>query len=244
MISHERHGLKWRLNSTVCSTVRSGENHGNFKAPHHWPFVTGIPRWWVDSLHKGPIMQSVFPWQDIFMNERDLVVCHHDTQGQYKSETYAVFSVQIMFNIWTEGSIYLLTPGSSKPAGREDRLSTKYPQSYIEEMWSTALNFKRVLEKIKYSFIFCFLPLWVSNAGSAFLSWRLYVEMRTWAGKVSYWHCSSMESITKLQYIFIFVRSILVGKELMLLGPMAGLILGLHPTNERRRYKVTPPLIG
>ena len=25
---------------------------------------------------------------------------------------------------------------------------------------------------------------------------------------------------------------------------IAGLILSLHPANERRRYKVTPPLIG
>ena len=27
-------------------------------------------------------------------------------------------------------------------------------------------------------------------------------------------------------------------------GPILGLILGLHPANERRRYKVTPSLIG
>ena len=42
MISHEHYGLKWRLNLAVCSTVGSGENHGNIKALHHWPFVTGI----------------------------------------------------------------------------------------------------------------------------------------------------------------------------------------------------------
>ena len=30
----------------------------------------------------------------------------------------------------------------------------------------------------------------------------------------------------------------------ILYGSNAGLILGLHPANERRRYKVTPSLIG
>ena len=36
----------------------------------------------------------------------------------------------------------------------------------------------------------------------------------------------------------------LLVKTLQLIWKSAGLILGLHPANERRRYKVTPSLIG
>ena len=35
---------------------------------------------------------------------------------------------------------------------------------------------------------------------------------------------------------------IIISKAIVAVTP--GLILGLHPPNERRRYKVTPPLIG
>ena len=33
-------------------------------------------------------------------------------------------------------------------------------------------------------------------------------------------------------------------KKKTILSAMTGLILGLHPANDRRRYKVTPFLIG
>ena len=37
-------------------------------------------------------------------------------------------------------------------------------------------------------------------------------------------------------YVYLYLRH----EEFLL----AGLFLGLHPANERRRYKVTPPLMG
>ena len=44
--------------SVVCSTVCS--INGNIKAPRHWPL--GIHCWPVDSPHKGPVTQKIFPF--------------------------------------------------------------------------------------------------------------------------------------------------------------------------------------
>ena len=33
----------------------------------NWPFVRGIHQWLVDSPHKGPVMQIMFPFDDIIM---------------------------------------------------------------------------------------------------------------------------------------------------------------------------------
>ena len=40
----------------------------NIKATHHWPFVSGIHRWPMDSPHKGRIMRKVRPWRDVIMH--------------------------------------------------------------------------------------------------------------------------------------------------------------------------------
>ena len=37
----------------------------NIKAPHSWPFVWVINQWPVNSLHKGPVMRKMFPFDDI-----------------------------------------------------------------------------------------------------------------------------------------------------------------------------------
>ena len=31
------------------------------------PFIMGIHRWQVDSIHKGPVMRKVFPRHDVIM---------------------------------------------------------------------------------------------------------------------------------------------------------------------------------
>ena len=38
----------------------------SIKAPHHWT-LKGIYRWPVDSPHKGPLTQKVFPFDDVIM---------------------------------------------------------------------------------------------------------------------------------------------------------------------------------
>ena len=40
----------------------------NIKAPEYWPFVQGIYRWPVDSLHKGTILRKTIPSIDVSMH--------------------------------------------------------------------------------------------------------------------------------------------------------------------------------
>ena len=52
----------WQLD---CPTVCWGWHQENIKDQYYWPFVRGIHQLLVDSPHKGPVMQKVFPlsWQ-------------------------------------------------------------------------------------------------------------------------------------------------------------------------------------
>ena len=42
-------------------------------------FVWGIHRWSVNSLHKGPVMLKMFPFDDVIMNAANIFIwwCHH-----------------------------------------------------------------------------------------------------------------------------------------------------------------------
>ena len=39
----------------------------DIKAGYHWPFMRGHHQWLVDSPHKEPVMQKMFPWHDVLM---------------------------------------------------------------------------------------------------------------------------------------------------------------------------------
>ena len=51
--------------SIVCTTVCSGADQIKHKSSASMAFVSGIHRWPVTSLHKGPVMQKMFPFDDI-----------------------------------------------------------------------------------------------------------------------------------------------------------------------------------
>ena len=51
----------------IYSTVYSGADQGNIKAPHYWPFVWGIHGSPVNSPHKWPVMWKMFPFDDVIM---------------------------------------------------------------------------------------------------------------------------------------------------------------------------------
>ena len=51
----------------VGSSISPANNKGIIKALHHWPFVRGIHQSLVDSLHKGPVVQSLFQCHDSIM---------------------------------------------------------------------------------------------------------------------------------------------------------------------------------
>ena len=55
--------------SIVCSTVCSGADQENIKAPHHW-LCDRIHMWPVDYPHKGPVTQKMFPFDDVIMNRK------------------------------------------------------------------------------------------------------------------------------------------------------------------------------
>ena len=59
--------LKITSNLTICLTGYSDQQQINIKGPHYWSFVRGIHQWLVDSLHKGPVMQTEFPCHNFFM---------------------------------------------------------------------------------------------------------------------------------------------------------------------------------
>ena len=45
----------------VCSTICSGADQKNIKAPHHWPL------WAMDSPHKWPVTRKMFLFDDVIM---------------------------------------------------------------------------------------------------------------------------------------------------------------------------------
>ena len=48
----------------VYSTVYSGADQRKHQSPASLAFVQGIHRWPVNSLHKGPVTQKMFPFDD------------------------------------------------------------------------------------------------------------------------------------------------------------------------------------
>ena len=51
----------------VYSTVYSGIDQRKRQSSESLRFVWGIHRWPVDSLHKGPVTQKMFPFDDVIM---------------------------------------------------------------------------------------------------------------------------------------------------------------------------------
>ena len=69
VMSHDSHAV-WNHNQLDClfnSLFRPTKKAS--KASYNWPFLRGIHPWWVDSPHKGPVMQEASPCHNIFMLE-------------------------------------------------------------------------------------------------------------------------------------------------------------------------------
>ena len=58
--------------SIVCSTVCSGADQRNCQSSASLAFVRGIHWWLVNSPHKGPAMQKMFPFDDVIMISHNL----------------------------------------------------------------------------------------------------------------------------------------------------------------------------
>ena len=60
--------LQWcHINLMATREFVQQFTQANIKGTYYWPFVKGIHRWPVDSLHKGPVMQKAFPCPDLIM---------------------------------------------------------------------------------------------------------------------------------------------------------------------------------
>ena len=51
----------------VCSTVYSGADQRKHQSSASLAFVRGMPRWPVNSRHKGPVKRKMFPFDDVIM---------------------------------------------------------------------------------------------------------------------------------------------------------------------------------
>ena len=63
----------------VYSTIYSGADQRKHQSSISLAFVQGIHRWPVNSPHKGPVTQKMFPFDDIIMN------AHENTRKLYKN---------------------------------------------------------------------------------------------------------------------------------------------------------------
>ena len=71
---------QWRLKSPASqfySTIHSGADQRNIKAPRHWPLCIEIHRWPVNSLNKGPVARKLFPFDDVIMEWRVTTMPHN-----------------------------------------------------------------------------------------------------------------------------------------------------------------------
>ena len=64
--------------SIVYSTVCSGIDQRKHQSSASLAFVRESHWWLVNSLHKGPVMRKMFPFDDVIMNRRKLIGLYSD----------------------------------------------------------------------------------------------------------------------------------------------------------------------
>ena len=69
--------------SIVYSTVNSGAGQRKHQSSASLAFVRGIHRWLLDSPHKGPVTRKIFPFDDVIMGPRT-VILGSKRRNQYK----------------------------------------------------------------------------------------------------------------------------------------------------------------
>ena len=80
----------------VYSTIYSGADQRNHQSSMSLAFVRGIHRWPMNSLHKGPVTQKMFPFDDVIMTQ------HCDYWCCTRPKTSSVATVLIKYSwYWT-----------------------------------------------------------------------------------------------------------------------------------------------
>ena len=86
--------------TTVYSTVYSGTVQRKHQSSASLAFERGIHRWPVNSPHKGPVMQKMFPFDDVIMKQ-----CHVIIRQWYWHLTFRNFLVKNLQG-WREIEFY------------------------------------------------------------------------------------------------------------------------------------------
>ena len=121
VMPHEHHDVSnhWQINCLFNSLFRlTTEEHQSFSlwTSHYWPFVRGIHQSLVDSPHKGPVMQKVFPIHDIsnevvIRDKNRYQVLHQSntivTVAELRSTENARCTITIRF-VYEYATLYLL----------------------------------------------------------------------------------------------------------------------------------------
>ena len=98
--------------SIVCSTVCSNANQRKYQSSTSLAFVRGFHRSPVDSPHKGPVTQKMFPFGDVIMSYNVLyecaptqIQCRYVVEGNYQRFQKKNLSVlSLIYNIFSKFS--------------------------------------------------------------------------------------------------------------------------------------------
>ena len=97
----------------VYSIAYSGADHRKHQSSASLAFVQGIHRWPVNSLHKGPVMRKMFPFDDIIMSceyhRRNQLTQTLHLHFRFLMISFIEFRASFMFEIiFRENTITLL----------------------------------------------------------------------------------------------------------------------------------------
>ena len=202
----------------VYSTVYSGTDQRKHQSSASLSFVRGNHR----GPHKWPVTRKMFPFDDVIM---DIVVSGMET----RNSTYKGF-MRMLSKSWQHRCSWYLRNNQIErwlcniryPNLKPNLVKTRLPTTYF----SFTQSFWNLAQSTSVS-----LPCSVQNLKSiGQVKWMLWTNKISW--ELSLWWVS--------------------GEILYCTAPMVQfstchdtrLVLGFRPANERRRYKVTPSLIG
>ena len=71
---------------TVYSTVYSSADQRKYQSSSSLAFARGIHRWPMNSPHKGPVAQKMFPFYDVIMNDYILQISNFALYHLYNTD--------------------------------------------------------------------------------------------------------------------------------------------------------------
>ena len=91
--------------TTVYSTDNSGANQRKHQSSVSLAFVRGIRRWPVNSPHKWPVTQKMFPFEDVMITKSSIFTNHCRVQSQVARK--CVYADRNLRNTLSYNFIYL-----------------------------------------------------------------------------------------------------------------------------------------